>query len=202
MIYQISSGQGPVECELAVAKFLSYLQKHYHLMIIDTSKGYYSGTFRSVRFSSSDDLSEYIGSIQWICQSIYRPGHKRKNWFIDFSECITQEIIEFDEKQVKYETFHSGGNGGQNVNKVETGVRAIYLPTGFSAYCTNERSQLLNKQKALKRLKDIIQKHNRKIKADNTNSTWQQHTKITRGNAAHKFNGAQFIPIANNRSTK
>ena len=85
MIYQISSGQGPAECELGVAKFLTYLQKHYAVSVLETSQGHYENTYRSVRLETKEDLSQFIGSVQWICQSPYRPGHKRKNWFLDFS---------------------------------------------------------------------------------------------------------------------
>ena len=129
MIYQISSGQGPAECELGVAKLLAYLQANYDISVIDSSPGYYEGTFRSVRIYSETDLTGYIGSVQWICRSPYRPEHKRKNWFIDFSACAVAKVEKFDPKQVVFDTFRSGGKGGQNVNKVETGVRAIYLPT-------------------------------------------------------------------------
>ena len=66
MVYQISSGQGPAECELGVARFLTYLQKNYDITVLDYSEGYNAGTYRSVRFSSSDDLTCFIGSIQWI----------------------------------------------------------------------------------------------------------------------------------------
>lgn len=78
MIYQISSGQGPAECELAVAKFLAYLQENYDISVVDTSAGYYDETYRSVRLFSEDDLSEYVGSVKWVCPSPYRPDHKRK----------------------------------------------------------------------------------------------------------------------------
>ena len=47
MIYQISSGQGPAECELGVAKLLDYLRNQVDLSLIDTSPGYYADTFRS-----------------------------------------------------------------------------------------------------------------------------------------------------------
>ena len=71
MIYQISSGQGPAECELGVGRFLEYLRKNYNITVLDFSEGYYMGTYRSVRIATSDDLSEYLGSIQWIWQSTY-----------------------------------------------------------------------------------------------------------------------------------
>merc|ERR1712232_1184420 len=53
-------------------------------------------------------------------------------------------------------TMRSGGAGGQNVNKVESGVRITHLPAGLNVRCTEERSQLLNKNKALKRLKEKL----------------------------------------------
>lgn len=141
MIYQISSGQGPAECELGVAKLWGYLQSHYDVTLLDSSPGYYAETFRSVRLYSEKDLSEYVGSVQWVCRSPYRPNHKRKNWFIDFHLCETVRTDIFDPEQVVFATFRSGGKGGQNVNKVESEVRAIYLPTGQAVVCTEERSQ-------------------------------------------------------------
>ena len=79
MIYQINSGQGPAECELGVAKLLAYLQQYYPITVLEAAKGYHGGTYRSVRFSTEADLSQYEGSVQWICRSPYRPSHKRKN---------------------------------------------------------------------------------------------------------------------------
>ncbi len=195
MIYQISSGQGPAECELGVAKFLEYLQKHYNIEVLDYSKGYYADTYRSVRFSSTDDLSRFVGSVQWVWQSSYRPTHKRKNWFIDFSICPIASVENFDEKQIAFETFRSGGNGGQNVNKVETGVRAIYTPNGLSAVCTDERSQFQNKQKAILKLKSAITLANAEHKAKATNDVWKRHTQIVRGDAVRKFSGMDFKPL-------
>ena len=75
MIYQISSGQGPAECELGVAKFLAYLQKYYKISVLETSQGYYENTYRSVRIQTDADLSQFVGSVQWVCPSPYRIGH-------------------------------------------------------------------------------------------------------------------------------
>lgn len=195
MIYQISSGQGPVECELGVAKFLQHLQKHYDVTVLDYSTGYYADTYRSVRFSTSNDLSGYVGSVQWVWQSAYRPGHKRKNWFLDFSECSVAEIERFDERLVSFETFRSGGNGGQNVNKVETGVRAIYGTSGLSSVCTEERSQVQNKHRAIEKLRKAITLANEQRQAQAVNDGWKRHTQIMRGDANMKFKGIEFKPF-------
>jgi len=192
LIYQISSGQGPAECELAVAKFLTYLQEKHDISVVDTSDGYYDRTYRSVRLFSEDDLSDYLGSIKWVCSSPYRPEHKRKNWFIDFSACPVEQCDQFDPEQVVFETFRSGGKGGQNVNKVETGVRAIYLPTGQAVVCTEERSQYANKQKAIARLRESIKQLNQQKKAEEKNDNWRRHTSLERGNAGIEFRGLLF----------
>ena len=194
MIYQISSGQGPAECELGVAKLLAHLQQNYDVSVIDSSPGYNEGTFRSVRIYSESDLSPYLGSVQWVCRSPYRPEHKRKNWFIDFSACAVAKVAKFDPGQVVFDTFRSGGKGGQNVNKVETGVRAIYLPTGQAVVCTEERSQHANKQKAISRLQNLIKQANTDRKAEEKNDNWRFHTQLERGNAQKRFVGESFLP--------
>lgn len=193
MIYQISSGQGPAECELGVAKFLEYLQKNFDITVLDFSEGYYTDTFRSVRFSTPDDLSGFVGSVQWVWQSTYRPGHKRKNWFLDLSVCPIASVESFDERQIIFETFRSSGNGGQNVNKVETGVRAIYTPNSLSAVCTEERSQFQNKKRAIAKLKTAMTLANAEREAKATNDVWKRHTQIVRGGASKKFCGLEFI---------
>ena len=92
MIYQISSGQGPAECELAAAKLLDFIMTNYDVTVLDTSAGYHEGSYRSVRIFTEDDLSEFLGSVQWVCRSPYRPNHKRKNWFIGVLYCADGEV--------------------------------------------------------------------------------------------------------------
>jgi len=195
MIMQISSGMGPVECRVAVGGIFGQIQKEFpDIEIVTATNGEVSGSFSSIIFTSDQDLSELEGTMEWICKSKYRPGHKRKNWFVDVS--VIQEAMEINPNisadSIRVEKFHSGGPGGQNVNKVETGVRVIYIPTGITVSSTRERSQFANKQDALKKLSAVLTQINTDNKYKQKNDAWSKHAQIVRGNPVRVYEGDDF----------
>ena len=193
MIVQISSGQGPAECEIAVGKLFNSLKNEYpDIEKLSEHTSRFSGGYTSILFSTEEDLSNLEGTIQWICQSPLRPHHKRKNWFVDVA--IVDEIEEISkESDLRFERFHCGGKGGQNVNKVETGVRLVHVPTGIAVTSTAQRSQMQNKADAMRKLNAILTDMEYQAQSRQKKDAWQRHTKIVRGNPVRIYEGLGFI---------
>ena len=180
MLMQISSGSGPAECELAVLLFFRALRKEFpDIELVDERRGSVAGGRASIRFRTRGeipDLRALAGTIQWICPSPLRPHHGRKNWFIDLS--ILEEAPRPDTSgPVRFERFRSGGKGGQNVNKVETG----------------ERSQWMNRRRAEERLQEALGGLRIEAERRDEECAWHAAKTLERGNPTRIYVGPQFV---------
>ena len=198
MIIQISAGLGPAECAMAVEKLCQALLKEYPGSEVVTFNEDYSGHgYRSAVISIEQDVTDLVGSVQWICKSPIRPGHLRKNWFIEVSVIPEAEEAEgFDLNDCQIESMHCGGKGGQNVNKVETGIRIRHIPTGITVVCTEERTQYMNKAKAIRRLKAILSAAEADREDKRTKDIRHKHFEIERGNPVRVYKGENFSRVA------
>ena len=192
---QLTAGRGPVECARAVALVARELLKDFLEAELIESKAY--GTepdcYMSLLFlaeTNPNKEKEWQGTVLWqATANRFRPGHPRKNWFVGIEFIDPVELTEISDKDIVFETMRSSGHGGQNVNKVETAVRATHIPTGLSVKCSEERSQSQNKLKAKERLLLKLFYQREEMKAAVRYENWNKHDSLVRGNAVKKFSG-------------
>ncbi|MDR1297522.1 MAG: hypothetical protein LBO05_09165 [Deltaproteobacteria bacterium] len=160
------------------------------------------------------------GTVKWRCPSPLRPKHGRRNWFFQVISVPDPEdragagpaVIKTEKtppektrpekttpaglpkSDLMFATFRSPGKGGQNVNKVETGVRVTHAPSGTTASSTTARTQLANKKLAVGRLLEKLRLNASKKQGERKRQNWRQHDELVRGDAVQTFVGPDFQP--------
>ncbi|UOU99512.1 peptide chain release factor H [Chryseobacterium daecheongense] len=211
-LIQITSGRGPLECQWVVAKILKvFLEEakdnHIEYEIIHRENGDENLTLKSVSLllkgeKVSQFLKSWLGSICWVGKSTFRKLHKRSNWFIGIFEMEGLKKIHFNEKDIQFQTTRSQGSGGQNVNKVNTAVRATHIPTGQSVFVQDSRSQLENKKLSVIRLKEKVMGLHIQQLEKRMQETWNNHLQVQRGNPIRTFSGTDFKKNYKDKSFK
>lgn len=114
--------------------------------------------------------------------SPYRIYHKRKNWFVGVQTFTLSESQEVTETEIRYETLRASGPGGQHVNKTESAVRAVHIPTNMSVVASDQRSQWQNKKLATERLLLKLTAWSIEQAMIQAQANWSNHNCLQRGN--------------------
>jgi peptide chain release factor len=197
---QITSGRGPVECCRVVVLITKKIVEQikglgYEVDIVEHEDGPEDGCMFSATLSVEGEnimslKDEWEGSVLWVAQkNPFRPWHRRKNWFVGVHFFSPLQPESINERDITYETLRASGPGGQNVNKVETAVRAIHTPTGLTVLASDMRSQTQNKKLARERLVMKLSAMEETKQMQQTHDVWMNHNTLERGNPVKKFKG-------------
>ena len=197
---QITSGRGPVECCRVVVLVMSKIIEQarslgYEVEVVEHEDGPNDGCMFSATLAIESEHAislkdECEGSVLWVAQkNPFRPWHRRKNWFVGVHFFKPLQTGTISERDITYETLRSSGPGGQNVNKVESAVRAIHVPTGITVLASDERLQIQNKRLARERLLMKLSAIDEERRLHHNHEVWMNHNSLERGNPVQKFRG-------------